>query len=578
MNLAIKCFIVFLAALIMKIESESQSYKVISGGTIINPDSKAIPNGIILIQDSIILEAGAKIGRKIPENAEIFDAKGKYIIPGLIDSHIHFFQSGGLYARPDGLDLRKRVPYEKEMKQTWDNMEDLFRRYAACGITTVFDMGGPYKNFDVRGMSLKFDFAPRVFTTGPLIASYQPKELTTDDPPIIKVNDINEALMLVNQEASHSPDYIKIWYITEKKSSEDAEEFYPIVKAIIKESHSLGLKVMVHATELETARKAVEAGCDVLVHIITDKEIDEPFLKLCKSKGISVIPTLWVFNSYNAVYSKQLKLLPVEHWLGNPKTIGTLFDMYEINYDELGERQRKLLVDKPQIKPSPIILHNLNALRNYGINIAAGTDAGNVGVIHGPALFHEFDYMTKAGLTNKEILASATINAAKMIGKDSILGSVKSRKLADLVILNSNPLEDIANMSDIEYVVKSGKLFTPAEILPKTPEDLAQIQLNAYNSRDLDAFLRCYSDDVEIYKFPDSLMYKGKEKMKELYGGFFDKAINLHCKLVNRINKDKFVIDQEFVNTGIPERENISAVAIYEVEGGFIKKVWFIRD
>jgi hypothetical protein len=249
--------------------------------------------------------------------------------------------------------------------------------------------------------------------------------------------------------------------------------------------------------------------------------------------------------------------------------------MYELAYDELGERQRKLLVEKKIIAPKPEILQNIKLMQDYGIIIAAGTDAGNVGVIHGPAIFHEFELMAEAGLTPQQILTDATLNAAKLLGKDNMLGSVEKGKYADLVILNSNPLENIMNTSDIDLVMKNGKVFSP-DFINKKPEDLAQIQLNAYNAKDVETFVRAYSPDVEVYKFPDSLLYTGREKMYKIYKEFFEKAPELHCRLVGRSTLGNFVIDREVV-TGIPEKGELNAVAIYEISGGLIRKVWFMQ-
>ncbi len=555
----------------------SQKYKALVGGTIINThNNKIIENSIILIKDSVIIDVGEKIKTKIPDKTEIIDISGKYIIPGLMDGHIHFFQSGGLYARPDGLDLRHRVPYIDEINWIKKDTKDFFNRYLACGITSIADMGGPFWNFNIRQQSYNNEMAPRTFTTGPLIASYFPAKLADDDLPIIKVNNEKEALDLVEKELNYKPDFIKIWYVLLKDNPNSLEEFFPIVKAVIDRSHKAGFPVFVHATELETAKKAIEAGCDVLVHNINNKEVDEEFLKMAKDKGIILIPTNWVFSSYAAVYSKQLKLLPVEQWLGDPKVIGSLYDMYELDYSELGERQRQLLVEKKPVVQSEILKNNLKKICDYGIIIAAGTDAGNVGVIHGPSLFHEFAFMAEAGLTPHQILVSATLNGAKLFGNDKILGSIEKNKLADLVILNSNPLEDILNTSDVYAVMKNGgELLYPDSLIQRSAADLAQIQLNAYNAHDIESFLQAYSNDVEVYSFPDSLRFRGKEQLRQVYSDFFEKTPELHCKLVSRMVKGNFAIDSELV-TGIPERDNLTAIAVYEIKNGLIKKVWFL--
>ncbi len=553
-------------------------YTVIKGGTVINTHQKSVINNcIILIKDSVIIDIGEKIREKIPADAEVIDASGKFIIPGMTDGHIHFFQSGSLYTRPDGLDLRHRYPYEKELNWIRNNIDDIFKRYLRCGITSIIDLGGPMWNFDIKKKAQDCDTCPRVYTTGPLIASYQPQALTTDDPPIVKVNSTEEAVGLLDKEVTAGADLTKIWYVISKAASSGLEQFYPIVKSLVDESKRLGKTVWVHATELETARKSVEAGCNILAHNITDTEVDEAFLKLCKEKNIIVVPTMWVFESYESVYSKKLDLLPSEHLLGNPKIIASYFDMNELSYDELGDRQKKLLVENKPVVTKPVLLTNLKKLYDYGIPIAAGTDAGNVGVLHGPALFHEFTLMSKAGMSNHDILISATYNGAKLVNRQDRLGSLEKGKLADIVILNSNPLEDIQNTSDIGLVFKNGVRLEPEKLLTSSPADPVQIQLNAYNSKDLEAFLSVYDKDVEVYTFPDSLQYKGIDKMRELYRSFFAKAGNLYCKLVDRMTKDNIVIDRELVRTGIPGRETLNAIAVYEVQNGLIKKIWFIQ-
>ncbi|MBN8664079.1 MAG: nuclear transport factor 2 family protein [Chitinophagales bacterium] len=109
----------------------------------------------------------------------------------------------------------------------------------------------------------------------------------------------------------------------------------------------------------------------------------------------------------------------------------------------------------------------------------------------------------------------------------------------------------------------------------KTPEQLAQAQLDAYNSRNIDAFLESYSDSVEIYAFPAKLLSKGKEAMRKEYGAMFQQVPNLHCTLVNRIVEGNTVIDHESVSGFGPQP--LKAIAVYTISKGKISKVYFIQ-
>jgi imidazolonepropionase-like amidohydrolase len=229
--------------------------------------------------------------------------------------------------------------------------------------------------------------------------------------------------------------------------------------------------VAVHATELETARAAVEEGADILVHSVVDKPVDDAFVKLLKDRHIILCPTLVVFERYGRVFSHQLNLTPEEQKWGNPDVIASL-DVTKIPEDKLPDRVKQALADPKAAmdrinKVYEVALPNLKKLEDAGITIAAGTDAGNIGTIHGPALFREFQLMKQAGLTNMQILQCATANAAKLFGGEigAHIGKIDSGYLADLVVLKSNPIDDIAHASDIDSVIKNGVIYPADSIL-----------------------------------------------------------------------------------------------------------------
>ena len=568
-------FVIVLFCLASPVQAQVSS-KVIIGGTLTNPNGAAsIENAVVIVQGNKIVKVGKKDEVEIPSGAETINAEGKWIIPGLIDSHVHFFQSGGLYTRPDVIDLRKHVPYvEQELAQIRDRLADTFARYLRCGITSVVDVGGPFWNFEVRELAQQSDLAPRVAVAGPLISTYQPEALTTEDPPIIKVNTVEEALGLVRKQVEKNADLIKIWYIVGR--DQKPEDNLHLVKATIEESHRLGIRVAVHATQLETAKAAVKAGADVLVHSVTDKEVDDEFIELLRNNRVIYTTTAVVFEGYSEVLSQQVRLMTPEHRIANPYVVSTLFDLRALPREDIPERILNRINNPEPLAPNPIVLTNLKRLQDAGVTIAAGTDAGNIGTLHGPSIFREFELMTEAGLSAKEILTAATINGAKVMGQQDQLGTIEEGKLADMVILDSDPLQDIQNTRDIHLVIKDGKMHRVNQLLSKKPVDLIQQQVNAYNARDIRAFLATYSPDIQIFNHPDGLLMTGLDEMETRYKRLFETAPKLHVEIVNRIVQGNFVIDHEKV-TGLPNDQVINAVAVYEVQDDLIRRVWFVR-
>src|SRR5438034_498650 len=349
------------------------------GGTVINPaDGKIVQNAVLVINGDKIESIASRKQSGVPVGSRWVECDGKFILPGYIDTHVHFFQSGDLFTRPDGADLNSVRPYRDEVGWIKSHLADTFARYLRCGITSVVDVGGPMWNFEVRKTADSTAKAPRVAVAGPLISSVSREKLDLGDPPFVK---------------------------------------------LLKDRHTI----------------------------------------LC--------PTLVVFERYGRTFANKLNLTPEEKAWGNPEVIASL-DVTKIPPDKLPERIKTALAKPDEAlerikKTYDVALKNLKTLEDAGITIAAGTDAGNIGTIHGPALFREVHLMKEAGLTPMQILQCATANAAKLFDGETgaHIGSIEKGSFADLIILKSNPIDDIKNASDIDSVVKNAVLYPAQELL-----------------------------------------------------------------------------------------------------------------
>ena len=265
----------------------------------------------------------------------------------------------------------------------------------------------------------------------------------------------------MQRELERKPDFIKVWFIHQKGDDLAAQE--AIVKATADAAHAGGKRLAVHATELVVAKASLRAGADFLVHSVEDEPIDDEFLGLAKQNRALYCPTLFVVMGYRYALSNTWQPTDAERRLADPQILAAMRDLDRIPEDQRPERVAKAMANPPQPKPSPIALANLRKVWDAGITVVMGTDAGNIGTLHGPSVFRELQVMTEAGLTPLQVLRSATANGAKAMGQD--VGLLHAGKLADVVILDADPLADLQNLSRIHRVIKDGKLFAPEELM-----------------------------------------------------------------------------------------------------------------
>lgn len=447
--------------------AENARVVVITGATAIHPEREGEAavqqNATIMIRDGLIEWVKSRVTLELPQGATVINGQGKWVVPGLVDGHVHFFQSGNLYTRPDAADFNAVVPYAQEVARNKNQLDATFRVWLANGVTGVVDVGGPFWNFDVRDRAAGSEAAPRMAVAGPLLSMIDRPQFALDDPPIIRVDSVEAARALVARELVRNPDYIKVWFMHQKGDDLAAQE--AIVKAAGDAAHAAGKRLAVHATELIVAKAALRAGADLLVHSVFDQPVDDEFIALAKENNVLYCPTLFVVRGYPLALSNQWRATPEEARRADPEILAMMDDLNEIPADKRPEPVAKLMAEAKKPEPPRVAMENLRKVAGAGVTIVMGTDAGNIGTLHGPSIHREMQLMRESGLTLLEVLRSATTNGAKALGLEGKSGAIAPGMLADLVVLDADPLADTANLARVHRTIKGGVVFDPEKLM-----------------------------------------------------------------------------------------------------------------
>jgi imidazolonepropionase-like amidohydrolase len=279
----------------------------------------------------------------------------------------------------------------------------------------------------------------------------------------VRVRTPAEARALVERLLPERPDYVKMWFIHEP--GDDLAAQAAVAQAAGSAAHAAGVRFAVHATELEVAKAALRAGADYLVHSVEDYEVDEEFIRLARERAVLYCPTLFVYDGYGLALSGRWQPTPAEKRLGDPQIVADLRELDRIPLQHIPSWVRRMMREGSHIKSPPMAQTNLRRVLDAGIAIVVGSDAGNIGTLHGPGIFREMDMMQAAGMAPLEVLRAATVNGARALGMQHELGVIAPGRLADLVILDRDPLDDVGNLSSIYRIVKDGRVYDPERLL-----------------------------------------------------------------------------------------------------------------
>ncbi|HTS37592.1 MAG TPA: amidohydrolase family protein [Candidatus Solibacter sp.] len=405
----------------------------IVGATLVDgTGAAAVLDSAVVIKDGRIIAAGPRSKVKIPKDANVVDAKGKTILPGLWDMHAHFEQV------------------------EWGPI------YLAAGVTTVRDCGNELefikavRDAVAQGRGL----GPRLLLAG-IVDGSGPLQLGVE-----RVDTPEQAKEWVDRYHQAGFQQIKIY------SSVKLE----VVKAVADEAHKLGMTVTGHVPEGLNAYQVIEAGQDQINHIGYIADImHAPLAK--DAKRIDRIKAIADIDLDSAEAKKAVAFLKDHHTVLDPTM--ALFELFNANttkppssfepgVNKIAPELAQQLTDvEPPNELSPIRqqafekeLAMIGVLHRANVPIVAGTDQA----VPGYSLHREIELYVQAGFTPMEAIQAATIDPARAMGLDKESGTVEKGKRGDLILIQGDPLADIHNTRNVEYVITNGTMYHTAEM------------------------------------------------------------------------------------------------------------------
>jgi len=415
------------------IPGSHSSTLAIVGATLIDGTGAApVEDSAVVIQNGRIKAVGPQSKIKIPKDANVVDAKGKFLLPGLWDMHAHFEQV------------------------EWGPI------YLAAGVTTVRDCGNEFEFITAvrNAISQNHGLGPRLLLAG-VVDGTGPMALGVQ-----RVDTLEQARQWTDRYHDAGFQQMKIY------SSVKLEE----LKAVADEAHRLGMTVTGHVPQGLNAYQTIEAGQDQINHIqyvvdimhapfpkdmsrpdrmkrLADLDLDSPDAKkavsFLKDHHTVVDPTMALFELFSATTARP----PASFEPGVEKIAPELAQQLT---DVEPPSERSEISDKVFQKEIAVV----GILHRAGIPVVAGTDQA----VPGHSLHREIELYVQAGFTPMEAIQAATIVPARAMNLEKESGTIEKGKRGDLIILNSDPLADIHNTRNVEYVITNGTMYHTAEL------------------------------------------------------------------------------------------------------------------
>ncbi len=370
----------------------------------------------LFIEHGRIRWIGSEAGRRIPPETVTLDAGGRFAIPGLFDLHVHGDRFHGVSTAQEA--------------------------FLAYGITSVREPGGwlTWLNALADRGETTSDPLPRYFFSGEIFEGSEPAS-----------GDVLMSLLIHNEEDART--YVRRW---KERGAHFIKVYptlpWPLQRAVAEEARRQGLPVVGHGMSAEEVTRSVILGYWSLEH---GGFFYDDVLGMLAAVGTRWDPTVGIAGGNHVLLRDE-----PERWTE------TKFRAFI--------REQNILLGPPGSDVSSIVLRgywaerlaSIRTAHRRGVQLQAGTDAAHQGVFYGSSLHWELEHFVQAGLTPLEVLRIATQEGAAAVGADDDLGTLEVGKLADIVLLDADPLEDIKNTQTIWRVLKGGWVFDPEELRP----------------------------------------------------------------------------------------------------------------
>ncbi len=412
--------------------AEDHQAIAIVGATLIDGTGAApVPDATVVVHGDRIVAAGAADDVAVPEGEPVVDAAGQWLMPGLVDLHCHY--GGGE-----------------------DGIKRQFALQLRFGVTTARSLGAdPPANVALMAAANRGEFpAPRMYTAGQGFS--HPDGLPPGVPIINRPTSPGEARQMVRELAAQGVHLVKMWVdgtLDGSLALGPLPKVAPDIRtAIVQEAAAHGLPAVAHIYDEEDVRQLQAVGVRHFVHTVRSAPVDDAFVAWAKARGLSFTPALskaqdsWFLAenpqalrdpgavaAFGAARAERLAL---------PETRATMLD------NPQGEQLRKVFAR---------MLRFVKEMQDGGVAIAMGSDSGAGNVAFGWGAHRELGLLVEAGLTPLQAIAAATGNGARILEGDAAsFGTIRAGQVADLLLLDADPAENIANARRIARVMQRG--------------------------------------------------------------------------------------------------------------------------